>query len=219
MSFKMDWCTHEAAKYAVENWHYSGCMPVGKITKIGVWEHKRFIGCVLFSRGACSALGKSYGFTQTESCELTRIALTKHEIPVSKILAYALKMLKKISPGLRLVVSFADPEQSHYGGVYQANGWIFTGKSAASTEYIYKGKRYQGRGFRLMHPKMENHPSVTKILGSSKYRYLMPLDIETRNRLQKLSKPYPKRAGSKDIVAKSYQGLEGGENPTSALQE
>jgi hypothetical protein len=30
---------------------------------------------------------------------------------------------------------------------------------------------------------------------------------------------YFKRAGSKDIVAKSYQGLEGGENPTSALQE
>jgi hypothetical protein len=35
---RIDWATHAAAKYACENWHYSGCMPVGKLVKVGAWE-------------------------------------------------------------------------------------------------------------------------------------------------------------------------------------
>jgi hypothetical protein len=27
---KIDWASHEAAKYACENWHYSKCLPAGK---------------------------------------------------------------------------------------------------------------------------------------------------------------------------------------------
>jgi len=44
VELKLDWCSYQAAKYAVENWHYSKCMPVGKLVKIGVWEDKKYIG-------------------------------------------------------------------------------------------------------------------------------------------------------------------------------
>ncbi len=43
-------CSHKAAKFAVENWHYSHSMPAGKLVKYGVWEHGKFVGSIIFSR-------------------------------------------------------------------------------------------------------------------------------------------------------------------------
>src|SRR3989304_3384358 len=108
MSLHLDWCSYEAAKYAVEHWHYSGDLPVGKTVKIGVWEDEKYIGCVIYSLGANKHIGHPYGLTQQEVCELTRVALSKHKTPTSKIVSMSLKMLKKQSPGLKLVVSYAN---------------------------------------------------------------------------------------------------------------
>ena len=66
---KIDWATHEAAKYACEKWHYSGCLPVGKLVKVGAWEDKKFIGVVLFGRGANYNMVKGYGLGQDQGCE------------------------------------------------------------------------------------------------------------------------------------------------------
>ena len=105
----VDFCSYKAAKYAVEHWHYSGVLPAGKTVKIGVWEDGEFIGVVIYSRGANNNIGKPYGLKQTEVCELVRIALRSHAAPVSQIAAWAQKLLIGTSPGLRLIVSYADP--------------------------------------------------------------------------------------------------------------
>lgn len=194
VELRIDWATHEAAKYACEHWHYSKCIPKSKIAKIGVWESNIFIGVVLFGVGATSDLVKRYGLMPNEGCELVRVALRQHKTPVSRIVSIALKFLRDTFPGLRLVVSFADPEQGHHGGIYQAGNWIFAGNTQASDEYIYKGKRWQGRSFRNSHKGMEKHPDVQIVKGSSKHRYLMPLDDEMRKQILPLAKPYPKRA-------------------------
>lgn len=217
-TLKLDWCSHAAAKFAVENWHYSQTMPKSKLAKIGVWENSKFIGAVVFGVGATSDLVKRYGLLPTQGCELVRVALTRHLTPVSRIIAIALNMLKQAFSKLRLVVSFADPEQGHMGGIYQAGGWIFNGVSLASDEYLYKGKRWQGRSFRNKYKGMERHPDVTIIKGSSKYRYLMPLDADIRKRIEPLAKPYPKRAASIDNDASTFQVEKGGAIPTAALQ-
>lgn len=190
---RIDWATHAAAKYACENWHYSGCIPKSKLAKFGVWEDGRFVGVLVYGVGATSDLVKSYGLGQQEGCELVRIALREHKNPVSRIIAISLGLLKAAFSGLRLVVSFADPDQGHHGGVYQAGGWLFSGNSQASNEYIYKGKRWQGRSFRNSHKGMENSPDVQIVKGSSKHRYLMPLDDAMRKQIAPLAKPYPKR--------------------------
>ena len=83
-TLKIDWATHEAAKYACEKWHYSRSVPVPPLVKIGVWENEKFVGVVIFSRGATPSLLRPFGLKQTEGCELTRIALTKHVTPVSR---------------------------------------------------------------------------------------------------------------------------------------
>lgn len=224
---KIDWATHEAARYACENWHYSKSVPVPPLVKIGVWENDKFIGVVLFSRGASPDLSKPYGLSQLECCELTRIALYKHETPVSRIMAVSIRFLKKRSPNLRMIVSFADPNENHHGGIYQATNWVYTGKSSQSFKYIdASGREWHSRqvsskgyniqmGLRRVCPKPSD---CTKVIMPGKHRYLMPLDDEMRKKIQSLSKPYPKRAGSRDSAAPGFQSGEGGAIPTSALQ-
>ena len=115
---RLDWCSHEAAKYAVEKWHYSRTMPKSKLAKIGVWESKAFVGCVIFGVGATRQLVASYGLRPEEGCELVRVAMANHLSPVTRVIAIALRMIRKEFPGLKMVVSFADPDQGHHGGIY-----------------------------------------------------------------------------------------------------
>lgn len=214
---KIDWATHEAASYACKNWHYSGCLPVGKLVKVGAWENGKFIGVVLFGRGANKSLGEPYGCDQTESCELVRIALTSHTTPVSKIMSLALKWLKKTNEKIKLVVSFADTEVGHHGGIYQATNWIYDGLTNAADEYLYKGKRWHGRAFRKSHGSHLNYMNkgLQIIKGAQKHRYLMPLDAEMKERILPLSKPYPKRAKEQALEHPSNLG---GVTPTRTLQ-
>ena len=194
---KLAFCDHKAAKYAVENWHYSQRLPVGTLVKIGVWEGGKFIGCVLFGRGANYLAGAPYALEQTEVCELVRVALKAHQAPVSKIAACALRFLHSTSPGTRLVLSYADPAQGHHGGIYQAMNWVYVGESAGGHEYFYQGRWQHSReitaGAFGSQGKLQDwgHLPQRKTLG--KHKYLYPLDEAMRTQIQPLSKPYPKR--------------------------
>lgn len=220
VDLKIDWATHEAAKYAVENWHYSKCLPAGKLVKVGVWESGKFTGVIIFGRGANNNIAKPYGLSQMECCELVRIALTKHSTPVSRIAAFAIRFLKAQSPGLKLIVSYADPEQGHHGGIYQAGNWVYTGKTKGGTAQL-----------KMPNGKIIHKRSAMSLFGTcdartlnaewtenrDKHKYLMPLDTETRKKVLPLSKPYPKRAGSDTTDTAPFQGAEGGSIPTPAL--
>ena len=220
-SFKMDWCSHAAAKFACENWHYSKVIPQGALVKIGVWEKQRFVGCLIFGRGATNELGTPYGLKNTQVCELVRIALTIHQTSVSRIIAIGIKMLKKSNPGMRLIVSFADRNEGHHGGIYQASNWVYSGLTPDCRFPVINGK--------VVHPRVLSHmvadgrvkdrSQIPTVLKRGKYRYLMPLDVDMTKMIQKLKKPYPKRAGSKENVVAANHAAEGGVNPTPALQE
>ena len=95
----VDWCSHEAASFAVKRWHYSRSMPPPPHNLLGVWERGAFIGVMIFSRGANRHLGAPYGLSATEVCELTRVALGDHETPVSRLLAIGMRFLVKRNPG------------------------------------------------------------------------------------------------------------------------
>lgn len=205
MSLHLDWCDYAAATFATHAWHYSRSMPTPPVVRIGVWEDGAFIGCVLFSRGANRHLGAAYGLAQSEVAELSRIALRAHEAPVSRIVAIAVRMLRQHCPGLRLMVSFADPAQGHHGGIYAAMGWTYLGATSPSRAFIdFRGRRW--------HPRMVATTGVKKVYGErrrvvracdcvveplpGKHRYAFPLDAEMRARLAPLARPYPKRERS-----------------------
>jgi hypothetical protein len=212
----VDWATYEAAKYACEHWHYTRCAPKFKQLWIGAWERGRFIGIVSFGRSSTPYLGTAYGLETTECAELTRIALRDHSAPVSRIMAIAIRMVKKQSPGMRLLVSLADGSQGHHGGVYQATNWVYVGKSSTLTQYYFRDK---WRNDTSLMRFLKKSPSQKKLLPSrvieGKHKYLMPLDAEMRHLVIPLSKPYPKRAKEQDSENPSELG---GATPTRTLQ-
>lgn len=177
-------------------------MPTPPVVKIGVWESKQFVGAVLFSRGSNNNLGKPYGLKLTEICELTRIALSVHKTPVSRIISIAVRLLKKRSPGLRLIVSFADPNEGHHGGIYQASGWIFSGNAPSSQKYltasgeVLRDRQVSPSGYKRQYGTLRRVPKPVDLIHipqADKYRYLFPLDTEMRKLVSALAKPYPKR--------------------------
>lgn len=198
---RIDWATHEAAKYACEHWHYSGCTPSFKRLKVGVWENEKFIGVVMFGQGATPEYGKRFGLPITSVCELTRVALTKHVTPTSRILAIAFKFLRKQCPGIRVVISFADSSQGHHGGIYQATNWIYDG-SVSTHGYKVNGKiehpktmhsRYGKGGQSIPWLRKNVDKKAERVIAAIKHRYLMPLDDEMRAKILPLAQPYPKR--------------------------
>ncbi|MGG0756476.1 protein Mom [Brevibacillus laterosporus] len=198
---KIAWATFEAAKFACENFHYSKSLPAGKLVKIGAWEDGKFIGVVIFSRGANNRIGSPYKLTQTECCELTRVALTKHQSFVSEILAKAIKFLKEQSPNIKLIVSYADVEQNHKGGIYQATNWIYEGKTEGERYFIVHGKkthpksihsRYGTGSQRLEWIRNNVDYQARMIITAGKHKYLMPLNKKIRKQIEQLRKPYPK---------------------------
>ena len=193
---RIDWATHAAAKYAVENWHYSKSYPIGKSVNVGVWEDGCFIGAIQFRNGSNNNMGSPYGLTHGEFCELSRVAINKHKTPVSRMLRIALGFLRKQSPGLRIVLSYADTTQGHHGGIYQATNWIYSGLTDGDTEYFIDGRWRKARNFRSSDFSKYSGIDYKKLPSRKtpgKHRYLMPLDAEMRKRVLPLAKPYPKR--------------------------
>jgi len=140
MNLRLDWCDHKTAKWSVEHWHYSGCMPSGKTVKIGVWENGLFIGCIIYALGANASLSKYNGL---KTAELARVALKQHETPVTKIISISIKMLRKLCPNLEQLISYADTDR-HEGIIYKAGNWKFEAKVVA------KWKKVNGV---VMHPR------------------------------------------------------------------
>lgn len=199
VELKLDWCSYEAAKYACKKWHYSKCVPGGKTAKIGVWENTKYIGCVIFGWGANKNIGSPYGLNQIEIAELVRVALGKHLTPVTRILSIAIKMLKKQSPGLKLIVSYADSGEGHYGGIYQGGNWIYE-RTSLSSELKIQGKLCHKKTVHsrfgtndLSWIKKNIDSGATWVSVSGKHKYLFPLTPEMREKILPLSKPYPKK--------------------------
>lgn len=217
---RIDWATHAAAKYAVENWHYSKRMPVGKLVKVGAWEGDVFIGCVVFSWGANRHLAGSFGLPMTECVELVRVALRGHSAPVSRIVSMAVKFLRRQSVGIRLLVSFSDPAHGHHGGIYQAMNWIYSGTTSRVTSFrrggvtlmrrAYTGRQF-GTGLRAKVPT-----DAEPFISPGKHRYLYPLDEAMRAQIAPLSKPYPRRP--KQAMAGTTGTAEGQHLPGRSIE-
>lgn len=228
---RLDWVSREAALFAVSRWHYSRSMPTDPVVKIGVWERDSFAGVILFSRGANKNIGKPYGLSQYQVCELTRVALRDHETPVSRMLSIAVKMLRKAFPDLLLIVSYADANEGHHGGIYQAAGWIYVGETVAQPKMIDKyGKRWHSRQIRGERGYEVQYGTARRTMKKSeltivdqvgKHKYLFPLGEDIRARLASLAKPYPKRdkscgEGETDNALESNRETEGA-SPISPL--
>lgn len=230
MSLIVDFCGHAAAKHAVMRWHYSKTMPIGKLVKLGVWEDDQFIGVVAFARGASPNYGIKFGVNVNEVCELVRVALTDHRTPVTQIVAIALKRLKETSPGIRVVVSYADTGQGHLGTIYQAGNWTYLGTAGLQIEYFYRGKWVHNRTLRgpvyktsdlpeirggMTYPELQH--SLPQRPSPLKHKYAYPLDRQMRRRIVKMALPYPTRDDLAAQVSEARHRASGPEGQVQSL--
>ena len=222
-------CSYKASKYAIMNWHYSKCMPAGKCQTLGIWENDKFMGAVVIGTGAGNiTLGKQYGLAKMRMAEITRVALTTHKTTVSRLLSICIKIVKRNNDKLRLLVSLADPIRNHIGTIYQAQGWIYVGKTAESKTYIgYDGKEYHERvvsptGRKKQYSRyvkcMKPKEAKSIRINPGKHKYLYPLDKEMRKQIEPLRKPYPKRPVGETVSRPANQPEVSGSIPTTGLK-
>jgi hypothetical protein len=189
-ALKLDWCGLDAAKYALKTWYYRDALPVGKTARIGIWEDDKFLGVLIFGTGANNKLAASLNLETTQCVELVRVAMGAHKSPVSRIMAIALRMIAKEYPGLRAIVSYCDPGVGHYGGIYQATNWIYTGLTGKIDYYRdAKGELHHWRSARLLQKK---GVPLERVYQPGKHKYVYPLDPSLRSTIKSL--PYPKPA-------------------------
>jgi hypothetical protein len=130
---------------------------------------------------------------------LCRVALGPHTTPTSRIVSIAAGMLRQQSPGLRLIVSYADPERGHHGGIYAAMNWLFIGRTNAESLIRLNSRllhprtvasRYRTRSIDWLRAHIAADAAHLRTLP--KFRYALPLDAAMREQLAPRVQPYPK---------------------------
>ena len=158
-----------------------------------------------------SILGEAY---KSNVAELGRLAIKQDiNISASMILPIVINtyIKERHTRGMHPIyalVSYADSEQGHHGGVYQAMSWIYTGSFPTSKAF------YKDDTGRIRHPR-QNTKNISKVEARAKgwsvivkagikYRYIKMISGSKRFRRKILkgsryqSLPYPKPGRLKD---------------------
>ena len=189
----IDYCSQKASEYSVYKWHYSKRMPKSKLVRFGVWEYGKFKGSVIYGLGANPKSGAFLGIENYECPELVRVALSTHKNPVSKIVGYTLRKLKKDYPKLKAVVSYADPEQDHKGKIYQAMNWYYLGTTSKAKVYIQNGKEIHSKTIsdRIRFGKLDKNHNLDYKITEGKYKYVYLYDKKLLNLIRDKILTYP----------------------------
>jgi len=196
----------KAVKYACIKFHYAGVVPAQYIgysvfNKVGEW-----CGVILFGGGASANMGKPYKLKYGEYLELTRMALNGKQESTSKAMALAIRLIKKDCPTVKLLISYSDKGQNHYGTIYQATNWYFVEESESSgKDYFYKGKWRHDRTLNTYSKEFLSKLETRKRSGKRKYLY--PLDKGLISLCKQLAKPYPKKL-SDEVESNPSSNLE-----------
>ena len=225
------------AKEMIEKYHYSGRLSSCRYP-LGIFyqtddEHKFFaepeekligVACYGFPVGR-RVLGSIFSEEILETrnlLELTRLFV--HDGYGKNIESYVIsqsfKWLRKNAPDIKVLISYADPEQKHNGGIYQATNWLYQGcgeiqmaptfslKLEENGEWIHSRTVYSMYG--SSNPKhLENQIGHTFWLKkeAEKHRYLYFLGNKKEMKLfMSVLKhpllPYPKGEFKKALIIK-----------------
>ena len=189
---RLEIASSKAIKYACLNFHYAKVCPVVGIAFSVFNDKEEWCGVITFGYGASANMGKPYKLNHGQYLELTRMALNSKQESTSKAMSIAMRLIKKLCPTVKLLISYADKGQNHKGIIYQATNWYLVDESESSGfEVWYKGKWVHDRGPNTL-PK-EQRKKLTYRKKSGKYKYVYPIDKALVDMCKKLSKPYPKK--------------------------
>ena len=126
------------AKKMIVKYHYSHAWTMCRYA-LGVFYEtdekdvlgntETLIGCLVYGYPVGRSAIKSVidGLEKNECLELTRLFI--HDGYGSNIESFAMgqsfKWMKDNAPNIKMLLSYADPEQMHLGGIYQATNWLY----------------------------------------------------------------------------------------------
>lgn len=223
---KLEKASPTAIRYACLNFHYAKRMPAPPCIGWSVFENNEWCGVVVFNAGIGN-VNMPFKLAKGEVAELVRVALNGKQKVTSQAVAIAIKLFCKSSPLVKMLVSYADSDEGHYGTIYQAMNWVYVGSKHTGDKFIdpKTGKDVHSRSFsntgivrqfgEVKHVKKSSE--MIRIKKGLKHKYLYPLTNEMRALAESLRKPFPKRTEHENN-ASAVQAEEGGAVPTCALQ-
>lgn len=208
---KLELASYKAIKYACLNFHYAKSVPVNTIGFSVFNSKNEWSGVVLYGTGANNNIANTYELKQGQVIELVRMALNGKQESTSKALSISLKLVKKLVPMAKLIVSYADKDQEHTGVIYQATNWFYVGTSMENktdSSWVINGKRYHGRiisdwvkqkgGLNGLSRKdflnKYYDKNAFEFITKGKLKYIYPLYNSMLPLCNKLKKDYPKKA-------------------------
>lgn len=204
--------TLQMCKSLVVRHHYSRRMPASVMLSYGLVDYgppRKTIACCLFS----TPTGR--WDTQKSIWELTRLVrLPSYEVPLTQLIAKALGYIRK-EKLVELLISFADAEEDHHGGIYQACSWVYHGIRKKRLDGInINGQfvpartcnaRYGTSSPTILEKQLK--ANVVPHFDSGKHCYWKALTKKGMQLALSLgfhSRPYPKPMLSGESLAKNY---------------
>lgn len=206
---KLTIASHKAVEYACLKFHYAKTVPI-KLIAFNVYnDNNEWCGVIVYGSGANAQISQPYDKWQGQVIELVRVALNGKQECTSKAVALSLKLLHKYCPMVDLVISYADMDQEHYGTIYQATNFIYTGETTVGKKvaFIVNGKRMhnrsiQGKGWKanLLWLRENIDKQAKEFITKGKRKYLYSFDKKLSKRIELLKEEYPKLTNKKNMV-------------------
>ena len=179
----------------IESFHYSHDLPNVVRQNFGAYVGAELVAVACYGPIVSRKAPKEW-------LELRRLVKRPGStIILSQFLAETIRILK--ARKVEAILSWADPEQDHHGGIYQATNWVYTeqkkgGNHTFVTEtgkHIHPRTVYAMFGTQSVPVVLAKNPGWTSFLPKTKHRYLMPLCTRKNKALALLrtkEMPYPK---------------------------
>ena len=220
---RLEIASHKAIKYACLNFHYAKAVPNVGLAYNVFNNQNDWCGVICYGIGATNNIAEPYNLKQGEVVELVRMALNGKQESTTKAMSISLRLIKKNAPNVKLIVSYADSEQNHFGTIYQATNWVYTGFSV-DTNLIINGERKHRRTLGSKYGTCsavelrKKGLNVEVLKTKPKWKYIYPLDKSLLSLCQSLRKPYPKKAQEVNEDKRDASSIEiDGSNPILAL--
>lgn len=149
-NFTVEVCNRGEIKDFIEKWHYSKNIN-GLLSDycFKLMDGDTIIGAMIYGGLAMANAWKKYGDQKEDVIELRRLCCIDDtpKNTESYFIGSTLRWLKK-NTGIKVVVSYADPEYGHEGIIYKASNFKHCGMTAKGKVIIHNGKRYHDKSIR-----------------------------------------------------------------------
>ena len=210
------------AKAMIERGHYLGTAPTCSHA-FGLFADGGMVGAAIFDKpvreNVARSLWREPDGAMARTRELTRF-YTLDGLPPNTGTWFLARAVDGLPPEYEMIVAFSDPLGGHFGGLYQAASWIYTGRTRPAYHYVDEsGKRIgkktpwriaveggllEGERPTDGEARVARERGWTKVPGERKYRYVKPRTRRARRSLALRPMPYPKpRRRSQPVPARS----------------